>query len=132
MNPLPLCGHLRSHSHHQGTLCCTTVRCATHTCGVLLQAVQALYISTVPVGVSQVTSGKTFSLTSADVLSQTFNAAIASFSNSTAAAAAAPAAAIGTGGGRRLAQAASAPAPSVVRETRKMDEFLPSDERLFL
>ena len=78
-----------------------------------LQAVQALYLSTIPVGVSAVTGGGSFSLTSADVLSKTFDAAIASFNT------AAPAAPAGTGaggGGRRLAQTtAAAPAPSLVR-----------------
>ena len=77
------------------------------------QAVQALYLSTIPVGVSAVTGGGSFSLTSADVLSKTFDAAIASFNT------AAPAAPAGTGaggGGRRLAQTtAAAPAPSLVR-----------------
>lgn len=59
------------------------------------------------------TGGGSFSLTSADVLSKTFDSAIASFNTP------APAAAAGTGGGaggRRLAQTTSAaPAPSLVR-----------------
>lgn len=82
-----------------------------------VQAVQALYLSTLPVGVGYVTSGKSFSLTSADVLASTFNAAIASF-GSGGSPATAPAAAAGAAGGRRLAQVAAAttapaPAPAV-------------------
>ncbi|CAL8466019.1 g5555 [Coccomyxa elongata] len=74
------------------------------------QAVQALYLSTLPVGVSAVTGGGSFSLTSADVQAKTLDAAVASFG-------AAPAAAAGSGaaagaGGRRLAQAATAAAPA--------------------
>lgn len=95
---------------------------ALHALPGAAQAVQALYLSTLPVGVSFVTSGKSFSLTSADVLSTTFNAAIASFGNASSggsAPATAPAAASGAAaGGRRLLQAAAAAAPAPAVRTR--------------
>jgi hypothetical protein len=78
-----------------------------------MQAVQALYLSTLPVGVSFVTGGQGFSLTNADVLAQTFNAAIASFGNSSS-----RGATLASAGGRRLMQvtaaAAAAPAPAAL------------------
>ncbi|BDA48212.1 Uncharacterized protein sll1483 at N-terminal half [Coccomyxa sp. Obi] len=77
------------------------------------QAVQALYLSTLPVGVSAVTGGGSFSLTSADVQAKTLDAAVASFSGApTAAPALASAGAAAGAGGRRLAQAATAAAPA--------------------
>jgi hypothetical protein len=73
------------------------------------QAVQALYLSTIPIGIQYVTTGKSFSLTNADVLAATFNAAIDSVKNGSSSSNSSAAGA----GGRRLMQAAPAPAPAV-------------------
>ena len=110
----------------RGPCCPTFVSFLLKVCHSLLpvQAVQALYLSTLPVGVGYVTSGKSFSLTSGDVLASTFNAAIASFGPGSGGGSPAPApsggAAAGAVGGRRHAQAAvaaaaPAPAPAVRR-----------------